>query len=102
MTLCTAPSVSRRRLSLLAAMLCLISMPLAGGQQKPARLTFEVAAIRAAQPGATSGGIKPTPGGDGYLVQNMPVKIMISLMYKVPARQITGGPDWLDSDRYDN
>jgi uncharacterized protein (TIGR03435 family) len=101
MTLRTDPSVSRRRLSLLAAVLCLISIPLAGGQQKPARLTFEVAAIRTAQPGATSGGIKPTPGGNGYLVQNMPVKIMISLMYKVPARQITGGPDWIESDRYD-
>ena len=25
---------------------------------------------------------------------------MISLMYKVPMRQITGGPDWLATDRY--
>jgi len=25
---------------------------------------------------------------------------MISLMYKVPMRQITGGPDWLTNDRY--
>ena len=40
------------------------------------------------------------PGGDGYLVQNMPVKIMISLMYKVPARQITGAPDWLDTSHF--
>jgi uncharacterized protein (TIGR03435 family) len=31
----------------------------------------------------------------------MSVKIMISLMYKVPTRQITGGPDWLDTDHYD-
>jgi uncharacterized protein (TIGR03435 family) len=26
---------------------------------------------------------------------------MISLMYQVPVRQVTGGPDWLDSDHYD-
>ena len=26
---------------------------------------------------------------------------MISLMYKVPMRQIEGGPDWLDNDNYD-
>jgi hypothetical protein len=26
------------------------------------------------------------PGGDGYLVQNMGVKTMISLMYKVPVQ----------------
>src|SRR5271154_7217756 len=31
----------------------------------------------------------------------MPVKIMISLMYKVPARQITGAPDWLDTSHFD-
>jgi uncharacterized protein (TIGR03435 family) len=35
------------------------------------------------------------------VVQNMPVRSMISLMYKVPGKQITGGPEWLDSDRYD-
>jgi uncharacterized protein (TIGR03435 family) len=84
----------------LAALIGLVSISLAHGQEKSARLTFEVAAIRPAKP-ASSGGIKPMPGGDGYLVQNMPVKIMISLMYKVPTRQITSGPDWLDSDRYD-
>jgi uncharacterized protein (TIGR03435 family) len=94
-----APGKSGRRWFLPAMLL--VSISLAGGQQTPPRLTFEVAAIRPAQPGATTGGIKPMPGGNGYLVQNMPVKIMISLMYKVPSRQIIGGPDWLDSDRYD-
>jgi uncharacterized protein (TIGR03435 family) len=40
-------------------------------------------------------------GGLGYSVRNMPVKLMISLMYKVPMRQIAGSPDWLSSERYD-
>src|ERR1700742_1839255 len=79
--------------------LCLLAL-LAHGQEKSNLLTFDVAAIRPAQP-TDRGGIKPMPGGDGYSVQNMPVKIMMSLMYKVPARQIKGAPDWLDSDRYD-
>ena len=26
---------------------------------------------------------------------------MISLMYKVPMRQIIAGPDWIDTDRFD-
>jgi uncharacterized protein (TIGR03435 family) len=85
----------------LAAVIGLMSIALAHGQEKSGRLTFDVAAIRASQPGVRGGVIKPLPGGDGYLVQNMSVKIMISLMYKVPTRQITGGPDWLDTDRYD-
>jgi uncharacterized protein (TIGR03435 family) len=79
--------------------LCILAL-FAHGQEKSSRLTFEVAVIRPAQP-TDRGGIKPMPGGDGYLVQNMPVKIMISLMYKVPARQIKDAPDWLNSDRYD-
>jgi uncharacterized protein (TIGR03435 family) len=89
----------RITLSRITCGLCILTS-LAHGQEKSSRLTFDVAAIRPAQP-ADRGGIKPMPGGDGYLVQNMPVKIMISLMYKVPARQIKGAPDWLDSDRYD-
>jgi uncharacterized protein (TIGR03435 family) len=96
-----AVPIIRCRLPVLAAVIGLMAVFLARGQEKSDRLTFEVAAIRPAQPGATSGGIKPMPGGDGYLVQNMQVKIMISLMYKVPTRQITGAPDWLDTSRYD-
>jgi uncharacterized protein (TIGR03435 family) len=88
-----------RTLSILA--IGIVSISFAHGQEKAPQLTFEVAAIRLAQPGSFNGGIKPMPGGNGYLVQNMTVKIMISLMYKVPSRQITGGPDWLDSERYD-
>ncbi len=90
---------SRTTLSTMTCTLCILAL-LAHGQEKSPRLTFEVAAIRPAKP-VDHGGIKPMPGGDGYLVQNMPVKLMMSLMYKVPARQIKGAPDWLDSDRYD-
>jgi uncharacterized protein (TIGR03435 family) len=85
----------------LTAVAGLMFASLAHGQEKAPRLTFEVAAIKPSQPDARSGGIKPRPAGDGYMVQNMPVKIMISLMYKVPSRQITGGPDWLNTDRWD-
>lgn len=70
-------------------------------QDHPAQLAFEVATIKPSDPGLTNGGIKPLPGGDGYMAQNVSVRLMISLMYQVPMRQITGGPAWLDTDRYD-
>jgi len=79
----------------------MLFVSLGHGQEKPARLTFEVAAIRPTPPDARYGGIKPMPGGDGYLVQNMPVITMFSLMYKVPGRQIKGGQDWLETSRWD-
>jgi uncharacterized protein (TIGR03435 family) len=94
-------SMSRRTASVLAVVVSLISMWLAHGQEKAARLTFDVALIRPSAPGGRGGGIKPLPGGNGYLVQNFPVKAMISLMYRVPGRQITGGPDWLNNQGYD-
>src|ERR1700761_3496913 len=78
-----------------------IAMPLMHGQDKAARLTFDVASIRPSQTAGRNGSIRPLPEGRGYAAQNIPIKLMISLMYKVPMRQISGGPDWLDTDRYD-
>ena len=87
-----------RRLGLLVI---LLSTSLASCQEKPARLTFDVASIRPTNTGTLNGMIKALPGGHGYTAQNIPVKLMFSLMYKVPMRQIKGDPEWLNADRYD-
>ncbi|HEU5341203.1 TIGR03435 family protein [Edaphobacter sp.] len=84
-----------------AVIVGLMSMTRAYGQSKPDRLTFDVAAIRRSDPNMRNGYIKAMPGGNGYLAQNVPVKLMISLMYKVPMRRIKGAPDWLATDGYD-
>jgi uncharacterized protein (TIGR03435 family) len=85
---------------LIAAAICLLPVSFTHAQDKPTRLTFDVAVIRQSDPAERNGGIKPLPGGNGYSAQNISVRLMISLMYKIPLRQITGGPDWLDTDRY--
>jgi uncharacterized protein (TIGR03435 family) len=87
--------------SLLTAAVGLMLVPLARGQDNTVLPVFDVASIRLSQPGLRGGSIKPLPGGSGYTAQNIPVKLMISLMYKVPMRQIEGGPDWLNTDNYD-
>jgi uncharacterized protein (TIGR03435 family) len=86
-----------KRVCLLSFAFCL-AVPLVG--QTP-RLTFDVASIHPARPDQIYGGIKAIPGGHGYTARNITVKLMISLMYKVPARQIRGGPDWLNTERWD-
>jgi uncharacterized protein (TIGR03435 family) len=66
------------------------------------RLEFEVASIRLSsptQPGFQA--IKPYADGAGYTASYVPVKLMIAFMYRIPARQIMGGPRWLEDDRYD-
>lgn len=93
--------MTTRKSCMFAAFLGLISGSLIiRGQDSPAKLTFEVASIKPAK-GGPGGGIKALPGGQEYRAQNVPVKLMISLMYKVTIRQITGGPAWLDTDLFD-
>lgn len=65
------------------------------------RLTFDVAAIHPSTSGQRSGGIKPLPNGTGYIAQNMTVKTMMSVMFRIPARQIDGGPDWFRTAPFD-
>jgi len=74
---------------------------LAQCQETPGRLEFEVASIRPSTANTLNGGIKALPGGREYTSRNVPIKLIISLMYKVPMRQIEGGPEWLANDRYD-
>lgn len=65
------------------------------------RLEFDVASIKPSQPGARGGGIKPLPGGQTYIATNVPVKLMIKLMFHLNDSQISGGPSWLNTDLYD-
>ncbi|MGI4755537.1 MAG: TIGR03435 family protein [Janthinobacterium lividum] len=65
-------------------------------------LQFEVATIKLS-PAKGEGlrTIRPLAGGNGYMAQNFPVRLMIALMYKVPLRQVEGGPEWLDNEYFD-
>jgi hypothetical protein len=69
------------------------------GQQP--RLTFDVAAIHPSKPGVNGGGIKPLPNGTGYIVQNMTVKSMMTVIYRIPPGRIQGGPDWFSTAAFD-
>jgi uncharacterized protein (TIGR03435 family) len=80
----------------------LLIVGLAYGQDKP-RLTFEVASIKPFKPGdgRGGGGIKPMAAGQGYDAVGASVRLMISLMYRMPIQHVTGGPGWIDSDLWD-
>ena len=78
-----------------------IALAVALGQDKPARLTFEVASIKLSTTGGPGGGMKIMPGGVDWRAENFPLRPMISRMYLTPTRQVTGGPSWVDSDLWD-
>jgi uncharacterized protein (TIGR03435 family) len=77
-----------------------LSVDAAHGQT--ARLEFEVASIKLTQPGSREGaGIKAMPGGQRYVATNVPVRLIFRLMYRLTEKQVAGGPDWFNTERYD-
>lgn len=70
-------------------------------QSQTGKLTFDVAAIHASKPGVSGGGIKPLPNGTGYIVQNMTVESMMTVIYRIPPGRIQGGPDWFSTAVFD-
>ena len=60
---------------------------------------FEVASIRPAGPDESRVFIGPGPGG-GISVTNMTLKQMIQSAWHIMPVQISGGPAWIDSARY--
>jgi bla regulator protein BlaR1 len=71
-----------------------------GFAQQSAPLKFEVASIRPANPDTPGGLIRLMPGG-GLSLTNIPVRTMITLAYDVRDFQISGGPGWIGTERFD-
>jgi uncharacterized protein (TIGR03435 family) len=62
--------------------------------------TFAVASVKAntsGERGSWSQNMLP----DGYAVTNQPLRGLISLAYGVPLFKLSGGPDWVSTDRFD-
>src|SRR5580658_3961720 len=62
------------------------------------RPQFDVASVKLSTgPGAIS--VRPMPGG--RLTATAPVKLLAMYAYGLQRSQIVGGPDWVNSDRYE-
>lgn len=79
---------------------CLAFLSLNLYAQTPATPQFDVASIRpSATASSTSSGGKT--GHGQVLMTNMTLKRLIMGAYAIGPNQLFGGPDWLDSDRFD-
>lgn len=89
----------------LLTMLCFVSVPRAGAQRiaVPAAVReFEVASIRPSRPGAVGSLTQlRSPQGGTTAARNVPVRDLILLAYHIQAFQLSGGPAWLNTERYD-
>lgn len=68
--------------------------------QAAAPLTFEVASIKPAATDARGTMIRMMPGG-GLTVTNATLRLLLTLAYDVRDFQVSGGPGWVGSERYD-
>src|SRR5690348_13708391 len=77
---------------------CVLALALAAAGQQPAKQTFEAADVHT----STS-----TSDDFGFLangrveVRGVTMLRLIASAYNVPSARITGGPSWLDTDRFD-
>lgn len=65
-----------------------------------ADLKFEVASIKPADPDSRNSGIRVIPGG-GLQLTNIPLRMLVTFAYNVQRFQVSGGPDWIDKEKYD-
>jgi uncharacterized protein (TIGR03435 family) len=86
-----------RLLGLVATLsFCAVS---AFGQEPPAPQKFDVATIRPAQP--SSGPPFPSGGKGEFRTAGVVLKLLVMLAWDVQEAQIVGGPDWMESLRWD-
>src|SRR5688572_4835328 len=85
----------------LAACFC---VPLVADRQAPVRPSdlpsFDVASIKQNRSGEFFGSFGYEPGGQLVVVNNA-VRTLIRSAYSLQSYQILGGPEWINSDRYD-
>jgi uncharacterized protein (TIGR03435 family) len=65
-------------------------------------LTFEVASVKPS-PGCppACGLIRQMPGGLRYHGEGVPLRVAMTVAYTVTDRQISGGPSWMSTERFD-
>lgn len=90
-----------------AALLIITTLPLHAFGSIP-----EFKPMQAPQPSFEAAAIKPTPpdfraryytmlGAHQFQAKGFTLKALISAAYSLPARAVSGGPDWTDVERYD-
>jgi uncharacterized protein (TIGR03435 family) len=86
-----------------AAIIGLVALQVAQAQpavHSSSSFTFDVASIKPASPGGRGGIIRQPPGAESYEVVGAPLDLIMTVAYSVTSRQISGGPGWVSTDRW--
>lgn len=87
-------------LYLVSSIIAAFSAPLSGqALEAVGSAAFEAASVKSNNSGARAGSVRATPGR--MAGSNASVKMLLQEAFNVNSYQISGGPSWLDSDRFD-
>ena len=78
-----------------------ISMAASAAAQGALTPAFEVASLKPSPPGGDMGVVRPAQGGQRYVAERVPLRILISTAYRIKSTQIEGGPKWVDDEFFD-
>jgi uncharacterized protein (TIGR03435 family) len=78
-----------------------ISPSTAGQTPRPKFDSFEVATIKPGTSDNKAGRYLFMQGNNRFVGKNYTLKLLIAAAYDLNSRTIFGGPEWIDSDRYD-
>jgi uncharacterized protein (TIGR03435 family) len=93
---------TQQRVAFPVATALLLAHTLAAQSPVPASLRFDVASLKPSAPGFhESTTVRMAPGGQRYIGENASLKLLMIVAYRLKADQISGGPSWMDSERYD-
>jgi len=79
--------------------LAIIAIPVFSQTPAAAQRQVEVASIKRNDGGSRSMGFASPPGR--FIAKNVTLKMLITHAYNVQDFEVTGGPGWMNSDRYD-
>ena len=83
------------------ALLFLIATAVVRAENPPAGPVFEVATIKPVEPNAKSGRYILMQGDNRFVVKNYTLKLLIAAAFDLSGKVISGGPAWMESDRFD-
>jgi len=103
-----------RRVAMGSACFLAIGLPVAGGMRNgaivvaaqvpanvPDDVRFEVVSIRPNPAGRGEPTSRQVQPGGRFVATNMPIKLLIGEVYRVPELRMVGGPDWLETEHFD-
>jgi uncharacterized protein (TIGR03435 family) len=88
--------------AIVALILMMSNAPAVPAQLPPAAVpAFEVASIKPARAGQRGGSVSTLLRSGRLIVQSYNLTLLVRTAYQVRVEDISGGPDWRETDRYD-